>query len=347
MNNIGSIMSEDAENLASKVDPSQFEGSKILITGASGLLGINLLEYFKLACSRGLNIDLTALVNSKPSQLLSHLVESCKAHLRIGDLTELNVLNGLDNFDYIIHAASYGQPGRFMSDPIKTLKLNTVVTFELFKLLKKDGKFIFLSTSEIYSGNPNSPYGEGDVGRTNTNHPRACYIEAKRCGEAICNSYKEKYGTSAASLRLALAYGPGTRPDDQRVLNTFIRKALIEKKITLQDMGQAIRRYCYITDVLEILLKIMLTGKQSIYNIGGSEKISISGLAEMIGEILRVPVEYPVIENKMNHAPDDVSLDMNLVSQEFNKAEFVGINNGLLRTIEWQRLMFGEKVKEK
>jgi nucleoside-diphosphate-sugar epimerase len=335
-------MSEDADNLALKVDPSQFEGSKILITGASGLLGINLLEYFKVAINRGLNIDLTALVNSKPNLLLSHLVESSKAHLRIGDLTELNVLNGLDNFDYIIHAASYGQPGRFMSDPIKTLKLNTVVTFELFKLLKKTGKFIFLSTSEIYSGNPNTPYREDDVGRTNTTHPRACYIEAKRCGEAICNSYRESKGVIATSIRLALAYGPGTRPEDQRVLNTFIKRALLEKKITLQDLGNATRRYCYITDVLEIILKIMLTGSRPIYNIGGSEKISIGKLAEMIGNILNVPVEYPDIENKMNHAPEDVCLDMSLVLEDFKKKEFTSIYDGLLRTVEWQKLMYKE-----
>ena len=97
----------------------------------------------------------------------------------------------------------------FMQNPVKTLQLNTSTTLLLFEKLLPGGKFLFISTSELYSGLSHPPFTEQQIGTTNTTHPRACYIEGKRCGEAIVNAFREQ-GVNAKSARLALAYGPGT-----------------------------------------------------------------------------------------------------------------------------------------
>ena len=334
------LMEKDAREILERVDFSVFAGKRILLTGASGLIGLNFLALFSEAKKRNNSrLDLTGIINSEANDVLNYFSQESSFELVRGDLTEPSFLKSLGKFDYVIHAASYGQPGKFMSDPIKTLKLNTVTTFELFDCLALDGKFLFISTSEVYSGNTNLPYAEEQIGTTNTTHPRSCYIEAKRCGEAICNAYRSK-GVKASSARLALAYGPGTRADDQRVLNLFIKRAYLEKQITLQDMGAAMRTYCYVSDALEIMMNILISGDAPIYNVGGIEKTTIAKLAQSIGAYLEVPVIFPKSAIEMSDAPLDVDLDMRFVAQEFNKTRFVTLADGLKSTIDWQKFLY-------
>jgi nucleoside-diphosphate-sugar epimerase len=209
----------------------------------------------------------------------------------------------------------------------------------LFEHLKVGGQFLFLSTSEVYSGLPNPPYKETQIGTTNTTHPRSCYIEAKRCGEAICNAYRTQ-GVYASSARLALAYGPGTKFADRRVINVLIERGLKEGKITLQDKGTAKRTYCYVSDAVEILWNIILYGKEPIYNVGGFSRTTIAELAMKIGNILNVPVDFPLNSHELGGAPDDVYLDMGQVNNEFKKYEYISLDNGLAKTIEWQKIYY-------
>ena len=244
--------------------------------------------------------------------------------------------------DNIIHAAGYGQPRRFIETPIKTLELSTSVTLSLFKKMKSDGKYLFISTSEVYSG-LNTPYHkETDIGTTNTTHYRSCYIEGKRCGEAICYAYRTM-GVDTKSVRLALAYGPGTRKNDQRVINNFIEKAILGK-ITMLDQGRDERIYCYIQDAVGMMWNVFLSGKHPIYNIGGHSKTTIAGLAQKIAKLTDVAVQVPEdTENFHKGAPSNVSLDLSLFEAEFNKSDYVSLDDGLKRTIEWQKYIYREK----
>ena len=342
MNLLSERIIKDAEKILEKVDLSELEGKSVLITGASGLIGAYLLACMK-ALSRNKKIGkITAICNSKYPLYLNDLINYPEIEVIVGDLTDYEFRQKLPTADYIIHAAGYGQPGRFMEDPIKTLKLNTETTFCLFDKLKNNGKFLFLSTSEVYSGLTNPPHKESEIGSTNTTHPRSCYIEAKRCGEAVCNSHRTK-GVHAKSARLSLAYGPGTKPNDLRVINSFIQKA-IQGKIELLDQGEAKRTYCYISDAIEILWNILLFGKESAYNVGGFSSITIADLARKIGKHLNVPVIFPKISSdKISGAPIDVSLDMTKAKKEFGKTEYVSFDKGLETTIEWQRELY--KIK--
>lgn len=335
-----SIIEEDSRHIITAVDLSELAGKSILLTGASGLLGTyflaSLREQVREHCTP---VQITAVVHSELTTPLNFFLDFKGARFVRGDLIDLDFVRGLGKFDFIIHAAGYGQPGRFMEDPVKTLKINTSTTLALFDRLTLYGNFLFLSTSEVYSGLSNPPYTESQIGTTNTTHPRSCYIEAKRCGEAICNAYRNR-GVNASSARIALAYGPGTKPADRRVINAFIERGVTQGKIDLQDLGTAKRTYCYASDAVEMLWHILLNGNDPIYNVGGSSRTTIAELAMKVGNYLGVPVLLPENSQEISGAPEDVYLDMSLVKRAFKKTKYVTLDDGLARTIEWQKALY-------
>lgn len=343
-NTLVSIIEEDARKVVAVSDIQKLSGKSILLTGASGLLGTHFLASLRELANVGRSpLSVTAVVYSGVSAVVKPFFNFEGVRVMQGDLTDLNFVNGLGRFDYIIHAAGYGQPGRFMDDRVKTIKLNTSVTLALFDCLASGGRFLFVSSAEVYSGLSMSPYNENQIGTTNTTHARSCYIESKRCGEAICNAYRIR-GVNASSGRVALAYGPGTRPADRRVLNAFIERGLTQKKIILQDAGTAKRTYCYVSDTIEILWQVLLRGREPVYNVGGLSRITIAELGRQVGRYIGASVEIPQEEGELGAAPDDVYLDMSLAQKEFNKTQYVSFEEGLARTIEWQKALYNSEL---
>lgn len=345
-NKYRTLINKDANYLAEKLDFNNFfDGFSILITGASGLVGINFLSYFAQLQTLGIKLKITGVINLDSTSLIEDFASVDGINILKGDLTDTKFFNTINKHDLIIHAAGFGQPGKFLANKIPTIQLNTTCTLSLFNLLNKDGRFLYISTSEIYSGNQNLPHKEEYIGTTDPYHPRASYIEAKRAGETICNVYR-KLGINAASARLSLAYGPGTKLDDQRVINQFIQKAIKTKKISLQDMGEALRTYCYISDAIEIMLNIIYKGEKSVYNVAGDSRTNIADLAKKIGRILQVPVEFPSKPIRKDDAPEDVSSSLQLIKEEFNKNIFIPLDVGLKNTIEWQKIIYEENDKK-
>jgi len=340
MHELAKFIDADVASVLELVDLSPLDGRSVLITGASGLLGTYLL-----ACLRrrmrltGIPIDVIAVSKSPVTGVVADLLDGRYIRSLQVDLADYKQVSDLPVSEFIIHAAGYGQPGKFLEDPIATIRINTTATIQLLDKLSKGGRFLYLSSSEVYSGSTNIPHREEDIGTTDPAHPRACYIEGKRCGEAICNTYRG-LGIEARSARLALAYGPGTRPDDQRVLNSFIRRAFLDQKISLIDEGLAQRTYGYITDVTEFLFSILLYGRANVYNVGGISNVSIFELAQLIGSEIGIPVIAPRQGPNLLGAPSNVALDLARASNEFGKKNFVTLIDGLHRTIAWQRNLF-------
>lgn len=338
MDKLAGMIAKDAGQIVDRVDLRQLKGKTVMIAGASGLIG----TYF-LACLKQIKtVKVVAIIQSRPKAYWSELADFKGVKVIRGDLTSLSFCQSLPQADIIIHAAGYGQPGRFLAEPVKTLKLNTLTTFLLFDKLKPKGKFLFISSSEIYSGLTGSNYRETQIGRTNTDHPRACYIEAKRTGEAICQAYRTK-GVEAKICRLSLAYGPGTRQNDRRVLNQLIAKGL-KGKIQLLDEGKAMRTYGYVADSVEIMWQILLKGRETIYNVGGESRISIVGLAKKIGKYLDAAVMIPGKTEGTIGAPDDVKMNLDKIKKEFSKTKFVSLDEGLKRTINWQKELWSDEA---
>lgn len=338
MNQLAQLILTDASSIKG-VDLAFLRGKTVLITGATGLLGNYLTAFLKYyRDNNGINFNLVATASSQADAYYYDFLNSDSDVFLSGDLTDQKFLTTLPAADLIIHAAGYGQPGKFMNDQVKTLQLNTSVTLSLFEKLNTGGKFLFVSSSEVYNGSTNLPYKESDIGYTNTDNIRSCYIEGKRSGEAICFAYSQR-GVEARVARLSLAYGPGTKKTDERVLNNFIAKGL-QGSINLLDFGLAGRTYCYITDAIEIIFNIITSGQDFIYNVGGESKTTIGDLAKKIASLINVPLTFPLQAKTLIGAPADVSLDLTKVKNHFNKHNFVSLEAGLVRTIEWQKILY-------
>ncbi len=328
------IIHNDINNI--DIDLSKMKNKSVLITGASGLIGLYMLAVLKRK-QKEYNISIYTINRNKINDIYLPLFEDC--YRIIADITDNSIYETLPKFDYIIHAAGYGQPGKFMLDKIKTIKLNTTSTIKLLEKLNIDGTFLFVSTSELYSGLELYNITENEIGNTNTNHPRSCYIEGKRCGESICHSYIEN-GVDVKIARLSLAYGPGTQIGDARVLNSLIEKGIKNTEIKLMDGGQAIRTYCYITDTIEMFLNILLFGKEHTYNVGGKSTTTILDLANMIAYKLNKKVITPTIVEELVGNPKIVNISIDKYINEFDKISFISLNDGLDNTIKWQKKLY-------
>lgn len=335
MNMKDSILIDDARRINDFVNLKNLYDKSILIVGGTGLIGTYFIYSIIEAANRGFvpkKLTITHL-HDLPS-FIEREIDLPWIELLRGDLCDDNFVNSLPKYDFIIHLAGYGQPAQFSIDPIKTIKLNTSLTISLLEKINKDGKFIYASSSGIYNGLNKDVFTEDDVGTTNTLHPRACYYEGKKCGEVIVNSFRLR-GIDAKSARLSYTYGPGVRKTDERAMYSFIKKGL-SGEITMLDDGSAQRIYCYVSDAVILLWNILLKGDKEIYNVGGKQITTIREIAKMVADYLGVTVTIPTVNNSVlgNHLVE--RLDMTRTLTQF-PIEFISIEEGLKRTIDWYR----------
>lgn len=296
-------------------------GKRVLVTGATGMIGRIIVATLK-------GFGGIKVLEADSSW---HIGEALKA-----------------NADYVIHGAGYAQPAKFMAEPLDTIDLNTNWTLKLSNALRKDGRMIFLSTSEVCNGNVRQLHTEDDIGTTSPAHIRAAYIESKRCGEAIVHAARAA-GKNITAARVSLSYGPGVKRGDTRVINEFITQALKVGQIVLQDGGQARRTYCYVTDTVEMILNILMRGDRPVYNVGGEGEVTVLTLARRIAaQVPGTDVKAPRgLGVAFTGAPAHVTLDMSRTKQAFRKFDFVRLDDGLTRTIAWHRALEGMDQEEK
>lgn len=250
----------------------------------------------------------------------------------------------LPKFDYIIHAAGYASPAKFLEHARETAFLNTTALMILLGKLNKGGRLVFLSTSEVYSGQHSKGHVESDIGTSLPSDPRGIYIESKRCGEAICHTARREKIT-AISARVCLAYGPGVKRGDKRVMSELIDNAIQYGSITLKDGGSAFRSYCYVDDVAKMLMNILMKGQQSLYNVGGNSHTTICGLAQRIGRMTNATVRIPRnMAPALDGSPSRVVLSMNRYAHEFGEHLYVDWEEGLAKTVAYHRELLGERV---
>jgi nucleoside-diphosphate-sugar epimerase len=328
------FLKEDINRIVENIDFTSLQNKKVLITGASGLVGFYLTQCVK-RLQNELNIEVYLSYKNNIPSYLKDYYDFPYTEIK-EDITSVKLEPKF--FDVIIHSSGYAQPMKFLSDSLTTIKINTHATINLLDSLKTDGKFLFVSTSELYSGNDNFNIDESQIGTTTPSHNRACYIESKRCGETICHSYIAS-GYDVKIARLSLAYGPFTKLGDLRVLNSIIDKGLNKDAIELMDDGSALRTYCYITDVIEMFWNVLLHGKEVTYNVSGFSSSSIKELAENVGKILDKKVIAPVSLDGLAGSPKVVNISSEKYINEFQKQNFIGMEYGLENVIEWMKFI--------
>ena len=163
-------------------------------------------------------------------------------------------------FDYIFHLASPASPVAYQHNPVATYMVNSLGTHYLLEMAVGTGsRFLFTSTSEIY-GNPlEHPQKESYWGNVNPIGPRACYDESKRFGEMVVKTFSQRYQIDTRTVRIFNTYGPRMQADDGRIIPTFINQALNDEPITVAGHGEQTRSFCFVSDLVEYLIKAMAT----------------------------------------------------------------------------------------
>jgi len=250
----------------------------ILITGAAGFLGSHLCDYFMVKNYRVIGMDnlLTGNLDN-----IRHLFPLANFEFYHHDVSKFVHIPG--DLHYILHFASPASPIDYLKMPIQTMKVGSLGTLNLLGLAKaKKARILVASTSEVY-GDPNvHPQTEEYWGNVNPIGPRGVYDEAKRFLEALTMAYHNFHGLETRIVRIFNTYGPRMRLHDGRALPTFFRQAIEGKNITVFGDGSQTRSFCYVSDLVEGIYRLLLSDYHLPVNIGNPQEITIKAVAEEI-----------------------------------------------------------------
>lgn len=305
---------EGETNIVIKSALDKISNSRILITGANGVVGYALARL--IDSNKSVNLNLAARSNDFYGS------EYFSSNTQI--VNYKNIYS--DKYDYIFHCATHSQPSMFLDDWHGTIKLSTNMLLKLLEIT--DVKLIFTSSTEIYSG-ATKDSTENDTGLTTTKHPRAIYIESKRLAEAACI-----HSGKGSISRIALAAGPYAKISDTRVLYELIRKGRKHKLISLLGGHDSIRQYQYTGSCALRMLVSGVLGKESLYNNAGPYLLTLEELAKSLASSLGVRyIDKNKNEKGDTGAPSSVKISMNLFNKEF--PEMHSIDPSFNDFIDW------------
>lgn len=251
---------------------------RALITGGAGFIGSHLCELF---IDKGYEvICLDNLITGKLSNI-SPLLKDKKFKFIKHNVCEYINING--PIDYILHFASPASPIDYLKYPIQTLKVGSLGTHNALGLAKaKKAKFLLASTSEIYGDPLINPQTEIYWGNVNSIGPRGVYDEAKRFAEAITMAYHRTHNIDTKIVRIFNTYGKRMREEDGRAIPNFINQALANKPITVYGTGYQTRSFCYVSDLIGGIYKLLLSKEHYPVNIGNPNEMTLLELAKVI-----------------------------------------------------------------
>lgn len=250
----------------------------VLITGAAGFLGSHLCDRFIAEGYKVIGMDNFITGDQKN---LKHLDNEPNFSFINHDVTEHISIE--EDVHYILHFASPASPIDYLKIPIQTLKVGSLGTHNLLGLAKaKNARILIASTSEIYGDPLVHPQTEEYYGNVNTIGPRGVYDEAKRFQESITMAYNTFHGLETRIVRIFNTYGPRMRLNDGRVIPAFMGQALRGEDLTVFGDGSQTRSFCYVTDQVEGIYRLLLSDYDLPVNIGNPHEISIRDFAEEI-----------------------------------------------------------------
>jgi len=303
---------------------------KVVVTGGAGFLGSHLCD--KLL-NEGFEVVCIDNLITGDTDNIAHLSGNDHFSFVKHDVTDYIFLPG--NVDYILHFASPASPVDYLQLPIQTLKVGSLGTHKALGLAKeKNARFLLASTSEVYGDPTIHPQSEDYWGNVNPIGPRGVYDEAKRFAEAITMAYQRYHGLETRIARIFNTYGPRMRKNDGRALPNFIHQALTGKPVTVFGDGTQTRSFCYITDQVDGLFKLLISDEDEPVNMGNPEEITVQEIAEEIVKLTGsksniVYEELPVNDPKVRQP------DISKAKEKLGWKPMVSREEGLKKTIEY------------
>lgn len=308
-----------------------------VVTGGAGFLGSHLCDKLISEGHKVICIDnlLTGYLNN-----ISHLFGNENFQFIKHDIT--NFIHVPGKVNYILHFASPASPIDYLKLPIQTLKVGSLGTHKVLGLAKeKNARILLASTSEVYGDPEIHPQKEEYWGNVNPIGPRGVYDEAKRFAEAITMAYHRYHGVETRIVRIFNTYGPRMRLDDGRALPAFVSQALKGEDVTVFGDGSQTRSFCFVSDLIDGIYKLLLSNETNPVNIGNPSEITIKQFAE---EVIKqtgskskiVYKELPVDDPKVRQP--DITKAKNILGWEPK----VGRAEGLKITIGYFKSIVGE-----
>src|SRR5436190_23398800 len=302
---------------------------RAVVTGGAGFLGSHL-------CERLLDEDyevvcLDNFLTGKPDNV-EHLIEHPDFRLMRVDVSEFIHIGG--PVDAVLHFASPASPIDYLKLPIHTMKVGSIGTHHALGLAKDKGaRFVIASTSEVYGDPQVHPQPESYWGHVNPVGPRGVYDEAKRFAEAMTMAYHRYHGLEVRIVRIFNTYGPRLDVDDGRVVSNFIVQALAGKPLTVYGDGSQTRSFCYVSDLVDGIIRLAESGYHMPVNIGNPNEFTLLELAETVIEVTESRSEI-VFEALPTDDPQVRQPDITLAREVLGWEPKVELREGLRRTIE-------------
>src|SRR3954464_13008329 len=302
--------------------------STCVVTGGAGFLGSHLCERLLRDGHRVVWID-----NLETGSLenIAHIRDEAFDFRNI-DITEK--VDIPESVDFVYHLASPASPTASLRLPLHTLKVGSHGTHHMLGVAKwKRARFLIASTSEVYGDPEVHPQKEDYWGHVNPIGPRGVYDEAKRYAEALTMAYHRQQGVDTAMVRIFNTYGPRMRPHDGRAIPTFMRQALQDRPITVFGDGSQTRSFCYVSDLIDGIIRLAESGLHLPVNIGNPNEFTLLDLAQRVIEVTGSRSEI-VHEALPTDDPQVRQPDIALARQELGWEPVVHLREGLRLTLE-------------
>ncbi len=306
---------------------------RILITGGAGFIGSHLCDYLLGKDHEVIAMDnLSTGTTDNIAQLSGHERFSFVKH----NVTDYIYVEG--PLDAVLHLASLPSPVDYLNFPIQTLKVGALGTHKALGLAKAKGaRFLLASTSEVYGDPLVHPQPEDYWGNVNPVGPRGVYDESKRYAEALAMAYHRYHGVETRIVRIFNTYGPRMRLDDGRVVPNFIRQALADEPLTVYDDGLRTRSFCYVSDLVEGIVRLLYSGEPDPVNMGNPREMTILEFARTVLRVTGSQSEIVFVHPKDERTKDDPMVrqpDISRAKQLLGWQPTVSLDEGLEKTVD-------------
>ena len=305
-----------------------------LVTGGAGFVGSHLIDKLMSFGDEVICLD-NYFTGRKLNLIQWH------DHPRF-ELIRHDVTKPIDlEVDRIFHLACPASPVHYQHNPVKTAKTCFLGTYNMLGLAKRvNARLLLASTSEVYGDPDVHPQPETYRGNVNPHGIRSCYDEGKRIAETLCFDYQRMNGTEVRVARIFNTYGPRMLPDDGRVVSNFIVQALRDQPLTIYGDGWQTRSFCYVSDLVDGLCRLMECDEPGPMNLGNPREFSIYELAKRVRD--RINPKLKLIRKDLpQDDPKQRCPDISLAKRKLGWEPKIPLESGLVDTIDYFRRVIG------
>ena len=314
---------------------------RILITGGAGFIGSHLCDYLLEQRHEVIAMD---NLSTGSTDNIAHLAGHERFQFIHHNVTNYIYVEG--PLDAVLHLASLPSPVDYLNYPIQTLKVGALGTHKALGLAKEKGaRFLLASTSEVYGDPLEHPQSEDYWGNVNPVGPRGVYDESKRFAEALAMAYHRYHDVETRICRIFNTYGPRMRLDDGRVVPNFIRQAIHGEPLTVYDDGSRTRSFCYVSDLVEGMVRLLWSSEVYPVNLGNPREMTILAFARKVLDVTGSRSEIVFVHPRDERTQDDPMVrqpDIGKARQVLGWEPVVPLEEGLARTVEFFRKRLGK-----